>query len=86
MKNKKIEQIRQIIDSDNTFTADEIQWLKEKRLNPVKDNYLILMPDETPSGTIHVTERDRAMARRIKAKMPDLEIIEFVVPDEPKNE
>ncbi len=77
MKNKKIEQIRELANSDKLFTPDEIEWLKKMNFNPLTQKVLVLTPQYTPDGPTHVTEQDRAMARQIKSKVPDMVIVEL---------
>ena len=77
MKNKKIEQIRGLVNSDKTFTPDEIAWLKKKGFNPANEKVLILAPKYTPDGPEHVSEQDRKMARQIQSKVPDMVIVEL---------
>ncbi len=77
MKNKKIEQIREMVTSDKTFTPDEIEWLKKQHFNPANEKCLVLAPEYTPNGPVYVSAHDRAMAERIKSKTPGMVIIEL---------
>ncbi len=77
MKNKKIDQIRGLVNSDSAFTPDEIKWLKKQHFNPLTQKVLILTPEYTPDGPIHVSEQDRKMAKQIQSKVPEMGIVEL---------
>ncbi len=77
MKNKKIEQIRELATGNKAFTPDEIEWLKKQQFNPANEKCLILAPEYTPDGPVNITEHDREIAQRIKAKTPGMVIIEL---------
>ena len=77
MKTKKIDQIRDLLTSNKTFTPDEIQWLKDNNINPANQKFAVLAPKYIPGGQEHVTEHDREMAKRIKSKIPGMVIVEL---------
>jgi len=72
MKTKKIDQIRDLLTSNKTFTPDEIQWLKDNNINPANQKFAVLTTKYIPGGQEHVTQAARNMLPNMTAKWPNV--------------